>query len=758
MQNNSTKLQLILIIISAIFLRFYQIDTQGFTDSDEFASRFFINDYWKFHYLNQMSGSFWGRPTAFVLDIFLYNLFGIDPLIYLIRASIFGTLLILIIYYLSKNYFDQHTAIFGSAIAASLFTFIFYSRSMKYISLSHFFVSLCIFIFFYLAKKKEIDVNKKYHIFLGILCSLSITSHPNTIPIIICLIFLYFLRFIFFDKKNLIKIIKIFLISFSSIIIFYELCFILFRILPSFSTKDISSFIQFVLFLPKEVTGAESTINFYLKFLFVQGKWFFYLSLFASIFGIYLVAFKKSFEAFCLLFLAYIPMVIYTLFGIPGHVRNIYSSLIPIVILDAWFLSFLIKQIKNKYLFNSISIIITVSILLTSVNHFSKISNGLGSFEKLYKLNNGSEHSAFYRDKNKALYHVEKYYFVNRDLHVSNWNEVWKNYFCNGADNLILYSKEENNEIYEFKYDKYKNINNLNSDGTFYNVKYTKLDNILYYFNNKLFTHSSTKEILDIPINNFNEIKREINLEKFLNAKKIKINLNESDDFFTIKSDFTELNDDQFLIVALGTKKNPFLYDIKLIENDKFVGLRKKYNNKFFKFGWNVDNINKDNLYFTIFAPKNLNNIIFKNMYLNSFSTINKYNKIHDCNKLKVLRDFSNDYIILNNSRELNKNIKLKSGKNKLPATDLKPNQEYKLSFKAKYGLFSLGRVSVILKPNYIIDETFYLPLPNPFYMSHEIKFTTPASLRSNDKIDFNFITQYGLRSKFKDIILEESN
>ena len=131
MLNNFVKLQLIFVIAVAIFLRFYQIDTQGFTDTDEFASRFFINNYWNFHNLEGIGGSFWGKPTAFVLDIFLFNLFGIDPSIYLIRASIFGTLLILIIYYLGKNYFDQYTGIFGSAIATSLFTFIYYSRSMK---------------------------------------------------------------------------------------------------------------------------------------------------------------------------------------------------------------------------------------------------------------------------------------------------------------------------------------------------------------------------------------------------------------------------------------------------------------------------------------------------------------------------------------------------------------------------------------------------------------------------------------------------
>jgi hypothetical protein len=758
MFNISIKLQLILIVFFAIFLRLYHIDTQGFTDSDEFASRFFINDYWKFHDLKGIGGSFWGRPTSFVLDIFLYNLFGIDPLIYLIRASIFGILLILIIYYLSKNYFDQHTAIFSSAIVASLFTFIYYSRSMKYISLSFFFVALCIFIFFYLTKKKTNIVNKKYHIFFGILCSLSITSHPNTIPIITCLIFLYFLRFIFFDKKKIIRIIKIFLISFSSIIIFYELCFILLRILPSFNTRDISSFIQSVLFLPKEIMGAKPTINFYFNFLFLQDKWFLYLSIFSTIFGIYSVAFKKSFEAFCLLFLAYMPMVIYIFFDIPGVLRNIYSSLIPVVILDAWFLSFLIRQIKNKYLFNSLSIIITVSILLTSINHFPKISDGLGSLEKLYKINNGSEYSAFYVDKNKPLYHVTEYYFTSRDLYVSNWNEVWKKYFCNSVDNIILYSKEENNEIYEFKYDKYKNIKMLNSDGTFYNAKYTKLDNILDYFNNKLFTHSSTNEILEIPVNNFDEFKKKNDIKKFLDIKKIKINFNEGENFFTIKSNFTELNDDQFLIFGLGTAKNPFLYDVKIIENNKFAINKKKYRYKYFKHGWNINYLNKDDLYFTIFANKNSSNITFKNMYLHTFSTLKKYNNFHNCNNLKSQRDFSNDLIILNDLNSSLKNIKFKSGKNTLPANNLKPNQEYKLSFKARYGLLSLGRVSIVLKPNYMVDETFFLPFPSLFYKSHEIRFTTPSSLRSNDMIDFNFITQYGLPTKFKDIVLEELN
>ena len=156
----STRILIIISFVIAIFLRFYKIDMQGFIAPDEFDSRLFLDGYWKYHDLEGIRGSFWGRPTAFLLDIFLYNLFGIDPLIFLIRASICGILLVFVIFMIARNYFDSHTAIFASAIAAPLFTFVYYSRNMKYISLSYLLVSLCLFFFFnYIKKKNKISEN-----------------------------------------------------------------------------------------------------------------------------------------------------------------------------------------------------------------------------------------------------------------------------------------------------------------------------------------------------------------------------------------------------------------------------------------------------------------------------------------------------------------------------------------------------------------------------------------------------------------------
>ena len=373
MLNYSTRILIIISFVIAIFLRLYQIDMQGFLDSDEFDSRLFIDGYWKYHNLEGIRGSFWGRPTFFLLDIFLYNLFGIDPLIFLIKSSICGILLVFVIYLIARNYFDSHTAIFASAIAAPLFTFVYYSRSMNSGSLSYLLVSLCLYFFFYYIKKKN-KTNQKSHIYFGLFAALSISSHPNTIPIIFCIAIVYFLHVMVFEKINFFKILKKFLISFLTVIIAYELLFVLFRILPSFSTNNISSFIKFIFFLPPEIQGPTATFTYYLNLFYLQERWFFILSIFSALFAIYLIVVKKSFTAFSLLFISFFPIVLYVLLDVPAHLRNILSSLVPLVILNAWFLSNFLRLIKNKYFLNLFLIFITLSILYPAKDVYSKIS------------------------------------------------------------------------------------------------------------------------------------------------------------------------------------------------------------------------------------------------------------------------------------------------------------------------------------------------------------------------------------------------
>ena len=259
-------------------------------------------------------------------------------------------------------------------------------------------------------------------------------------------------------------------------------------------------------------------------------------------------------------------------------------------------------------------------------------------------------------------------------------------------------------------------------------------------------------------MNNFDELKEQISKNIFSNLRSIKLKLNKEDNFFTLKGKFEKLQDEQFIIISLGTKSNPFHYDVKFIQNENLSEFKKKYAKDFFKFGWNVNDINKEELYLYIFTSNVDSDFDLKKMHLNSFSTIKKYSNLHSCNKIKSSKDFINKFIILDSTNK-NKNIfKLKEGQNIFSGKELKPNQKYKLEFEVRYGLFSMARASVLLGPKYIIDQTFFLSIPNPFYLSKKIIFTTPASLTSNDEIRLLFGTQVGLRSKFKNIVLEEVN
>ena len=118
------------LFISTIFLKFYNVEFQGFVDSDVFAHHEFLVNYFNENTLEGTKGSMWGRPSRTFIQFFIGNIFGFTDYVYNLTAIAFSILLIFLIFiFWRKPYATQSRS---HRVLSSLFLSSFWTLPAQY--------------------------------------------------------------------------------------------------------------------------------------------------------------------------------------------------------------------------------------------------------------------------------------------------------------------------------------------------------------------------------------------------------------------------------------------------------------------------------------------------------------------------------------------------------------------------------------------------------------------------------------------------
>ena len=223
---NKTHAALLVIVLLGAFLRFHDIDKQGFW-LDESATALSIKKYSLSETfdntvnLGQILPSYYSSnldlPPYYIILKLWSGIFGLNEASLRSFSALFGILSIIIIYFLSKELFNSKTAVIASLIFSLNVVMVEYSQEARLYSMLIFIVLLASYFFI-----KSLKTNRNKYIAGFVISNIAgIYTHYT---------FLFFVAFelffavILFAKNYLkskkIKIMKIYIAS-SSLIIFY---------------------------------------------------------------------------------------------------------------------------------------------------------------------------------------------------------------------------------------------------------------------------------------------------------------------------------------------------------------------------------------------------------------------------------------------------------------------------------------------------------------------------------------------------------
>ena len=335
------KLFFLIFILTGLVLRFYNLNYDNLW-FDETAT-FWVSDP-SINFSEVVSRNIQIEGSLFIYDFLVYffnKLVGYDPINIRIYSAIFGTLSIVVFFFLSKNILKSYSACFISTSLFSLNVYLIkYSQEGRFYS---FLVLICLLSIFsiikILKKEKQKKFFSKYLLLFFIFQTIASLTFPFAIIIAASFLFILFLKF-FFDEKNL----NLFLI------VLVYLIFTLF--LYYFWSKDINyEFSEWIV-----NPGIKFFTNFYFSSFF--GSRLLGIVHFLALIGL-IIKFRKlifynlnekTFLIYLIFFTYLIPIVFSYLFFPIIHERYIIFVLIPILILLSYFI-FEINNVKLKNFF-----------------------------------------------------------------------------------------------------------------------------------------------------------------------------------------------------------------------------------------------------------------------------------------------------------------------------------------------------------------------------------------------------------------------
>lgn len=418
------------LFISTIFLKFYNVEFQGFVDSDVFAHHEFLVNYFNENTLEGTKGSMWGRPSRTFIQFFIGNIFGFTDYVYNLTAIAFSILLIFLIFIFCKKNFNNLTSYYVLLFCSFSFSFFYWSRIAKFIIPSIIILILILFVAFKIIKnyknKTKIDLYK-----LGFLLSLSVTFHPNTLPTILSIGSFFVLKEIyiyskskFFDFKSLSYI----FFGFISVIFFYEIIFIFFKYSSNWFIFENVSWIGEIFNHSSMIDKSRGGVLYYGKILYQEGL-FFTLLILIGLLSLIQNFFKLKEIHYFLFYILVLTLIIYLITGVNPRLRNVFQLFIIIIILSSYGLS--CNNLKFKF------IVINILFIFVIINFFVSHLSYLNNFKNLEIVNKkfgGIENISMIKTE-KTTYQFEKYY---HDKFYSNWKEVWSGYFCDNVSFFLI--------------------------------------------------------------------------------------------------------------------------------------------------------------------------------------------------------------------------------------------------------------------------------------------------------------------------------
>ena len=361
------KLFFLIFILTGLVLRFYNLNYDNLW-FDETAT-FWVSDP-SINFSEVVSRNIETEGSLFIYDFLVYffnKLVGYDSNNIRIYSAIFGTLSIIVFFFLSKNILKSHNACFVSTSLFSLNVYLIkYSHEGRMYSFLIFICLLSIFSIIKILKKEKQKKNfSKYLFFFFIFQTIASVTFPFAVIIAGSFLFILFLKF-FFDEKNL-TLFLIALVYLIFILFLYYFC------------------LKYIVLFNYEFTSwiVNPEIKFFTNFYFSS---FFGSRLLGIIHFLILIGLiikfrklilynlnEKTFLIYLIFFTYLIPTVFSYLFFPVIHERYIIFVLIPILIL----LSHLVFEINN------VKLKIFFIILLLGMNFFNHFFES--NFKQFYE-------------------------------------------------------------------------------------------------------------------------------------------------------------------------------------------------------------------------------------------------------------------------------------------------------------------------------------------------------------------------------------
>lgn len=419
-----------IIFTLTILLKFYNVELQGFVDSDVFAHHEFLLNYFNENTLEGTKGSMWGRPSRTFIQFFIGNTFGFNANVYNLSAIVLSILLIFLIFIFCKKNFNKLTSYYALLFCSFSFSFSYWSKVAKYIIPSIIILILVLFVAFKIIKnyknKTKVDL-----FLLGFLLSLSVTFHPNTLPTILSIGSFFVLKEIYNYLKNKLfdfNSLSYIFFGFVSVIFFYEIVFIYLKHSSDWLIFENVSWIGEIFNHSSMIDKSRGGVFYYGKIIYQEGLFFTLLVLIGLLSLIQNFSKLEEIHYF-LLYVFVLTFTIYLITGVNPRLRNIFQLFIIFTILSSYGLSY--SNLKFKF------IIINTLFIFAIINFFTSHWSYLENFKNLEIVNKnfgGIENISMIKT-DKTTYQFEKYY---HDKFYSNWNEIWSGYFCDNVSFFLI--------------------------------------------------------------------------------------------------------------------------------------------------------------------------------------------------------------------------------------------------------------------------------------------------------------------------------
>ena len=471
---------LLLVLLITASTRLVFLEHRGFLEADEGAYYRFFSTELVHHSLSGYASGMWARQIYFWLIYFWSNFFKVTPSLLLYHNAVLGIMTVVLVYFIGKKIFGQTAGIFAAAFLAVSFNHIYHVRHMKDFSTTIFLftVSLLALIMFLETEKK------KWVIIAGISLGMMSGSNPASYPTAgILFIFLFVLSMLKFfrrvpsERTPILTKFFLFFISYILPLACIELFYPLAKYLLPFWNIDtkysyLRSFTRHLLGNSPDALGIQKEgLMMYLKGFSTDGIFFILMAFAGTI--IILMKFVKDRRSVYILIVAssWGCVLIYGFYpNISDYFRNVLTSLVGMAILSGLVISGLTELVYKYIKKSGLKIILETALVIMIISYgYSYSSICLKNVSAAQQMHDYIQvDRASMTEPSRPVYYWEHYYFLDRNLSVNTWEEVFRNYLSRRAEYLVLLIPPwtKATEILESKYKPTKIFKHLSAERT----------------------------------------------------------------------------------------------------------------------------------------------------------------------------------------------------------------------------------------------------------------------------------------------------